>query len=297
MENNSNENKFNKTNINWYPGHMAKTKRLIKEKIKLVDLVFEVIDARIPYSSKLKEIDEYINNKEKILIMTKIDLADPNETKKWIKYYQSLGYLVIDINLLSDKTNLIENELKNKLKLINIKLAAKDIKTSIIRALIVGVPNVGKSTLINALANKRAAHVGNKPGITKGLSWIKVNDYLDLLDTPGILWPKLNSEEEAFHLAITNAIREDILPLDKIVFYLIDFLKKYYLTNLKERYNLSNQDDDTIEILDMIGKKRGALLRGNEIDYDKVYSLILKDFTNGYLGKITLDRYEMIINE
>ncbi len=287
----------NKTNINWYPGHMAKTKRLIKEKIKLVDLVFEVIDARIPYSSKLKEIDEYINNKEKILIMTKIDLADPNETKKWIKYYQSLGYLVIDINLLSDKTNLIENELKNKLKLINIKLAAKDIKTSIIRALIVGVPNVGKSTLINALANKRAAHVGNKPGITKGLSWIKVNDYLDLLDTPGILWPKLNSEEEAFHLAITNAIREDILPLDKIVFYLIDFLKKYYLTNLKERYNLSNQDDDTIEILDMIGKKRGALLRGNEIDYDKVYSLILKDFTNGYLGKITLDRYEMIINE
>lgn len=287
----------NKTNINWYPGHMAKTKRLIKEKIKLVDLVFEVIDARIPFSSKLKEIDEYLNDKEKILIMTKIDLADQEETKKWIKYYQSLGYLVITLNLLTDKTNSIESELKNKLKLINEKLAVKKLKKSILRALIVGVPNVGKSTLINALANKRAAHVGNKPGITKGLSWIKVNDYLDLLDTPGILWPKLNSEEEAFHLAITNAIREDILPLDKIVFYFIDFLKKYYWENIKDRYNLNNIDDDTIEILDIIGRKRGALLRGNEIDYDKVYSLILKDFTNGYLGNITLDRYEMIINE
>jgi len=279
----------NKTNINWYPGHMAKTKREIKDKLDLIDIVFEVIDARIPYSSKNKDIDSLIKNKKRILIMTKIDLCDMDVTNKWIKYYENLGYKVITVDLINNKnikeifevTNNISNELNEKGK-------QKGLKPRKTRILILGIPNVGKSTLINTLVGKKATNVGNKPGITKNLEWIRINDKIELLDTPGILWPKFDDEKVALNLASMTAIKEEVLPIDDVAIYIINTMLKLYPDNIISRYNIDNKDD-IVDILDQIGKKIGAI-RNNETDYDRVYNTILKDLKEGYLGKITFDR-------
>ena len=276
------------TSINWYPGHMAKTKREITEKLDLIDIVFEVIDARIPYSSKNKDIDNLIKNKKRILIITKMDLCDINITNKWIKYYEELGYKVIPVDLINNKnikeilnvTNNISIELNEKRK-------QKGLKPRKTRILILGIPNVGKSTLINTLVGKKATNVGNKPGITKHLEWIRINDKLELLDTPGILWPKLDNEKIALNLASMTAIKEEILPIDEVAIYIINTMLKLYPNNIIERYKI-NKEDDIIDILDQIGKKIGAI-RNNETDYDRVYNTILKDLKEGYLGKITFD--------
>jgi len=282
------DNRQNSTNINWYPGHMAKTKREVSEKLDLIDIVFEVIDARIPLSSKNKDIDNLIKNKKRILIMTKIDLCDMTITNKWIKHYENMGYKVIPVDLINNRnikeilniTNNISNELNEKRK-------QKGLKPRKTRILILGIPNVGKSTLINTLVGKKATNVGNKPGITKHLEWIRINDKLELLDTPGILWPKLDNEEVALNLASMTAIKEEILPIDDVAIYIINKMLKLYPDNIITRYNI-NKDDEIIDILDTIGKKIGAI-RNNEIDYDRVYNTILRDLKEGYLGKITFD--------
>lgn len=280
----------NKVNINWYPGHMAKTKREVKEKLDLIDIVFEVIDARIPYSSKNKDIDSLIKNKPRILIMTKMDLCDLNKTKEWIKYYESIGYKVITLDLLNNPNlQSLTNETNNYSLKMNQKRKEKGLKERKIRALILGIPNVGKSTLINRLVGKKATNVGNKPGITKQLEWIRVNNQIELLDTPGILWPRLDNQEVALNLAATTAIKEEILNVEDIAIYIINKMLKEYPDNIKERYNLTNEED-IIDILDSIGKKIGAI-RNKETDYDKVYITVLRDLRDGRLGKVTFDTY------
>lgn len=284
----------NKTNINWYPGHMAKTKREIKEKIDLIDIVFEVIDSRIPQSSKNKDIENLIKNKPRILIMSKMDLCDTIKTNKWINYYENLGYTVIPLDLLN-QPNLqkVFEETKKIMSKLNDKRVQKGLKPRKVRALILGIPNVGKSTLINRLVKKKATNVGNKPGITKQLEWIRINDQIELLDTPGILWPKLDNEEIALNLASMTAIKEEILNLEEVAIYIINKMMKDYPDNLKNRYSLQNEIEIN-DILYTIGKKIGAL-KNKEIDYEKVYATIIKDLREGRLGKITFDNY--LINE
>lgn len=285
----SNEEKsFPKTSINWYPGHMAKTKRQIKENIDLIDIVYEVIDARIPKSSKNKDIDSLIKNKPKILIMTKYDLCDEKKTSKWKEYYEKQGYKVVMLDLIN-KPDLqpIFNETNNLLKELNEKRKAKGLKERKARALIVGIPNVGKSTLINRLVGRKATNVGNKPGITKKLEWIRINNQIELLDTPGILWPKLDDEKTSLNLASMTAIKEEILDLEEVSIYIINTMLKYYPNQIKDRYNIS-EEKDIVKILDQVGKKIGAI-KNSETDYDKVYATISKDLKEGYLGRVTFD--------
>ena len=288
-----NEN-YHKTSINWYPGHMAKTKRQIKENIDLIDIVYEVIDARIPFSSKNKDIDGMIKNKPRILIMTKYDLCDIENTKKWKEHYETLGYKVVLVDLLN-KPNLqiIFDETTKLLKELNEKRIAKGLKERKARALILGIPNVGKSTLINRLVGKKATNVGNKPGITKKLEWIRINNQIELLDTPGILWPRLDNQQIALNLASMTAIKEEILDIEEVAIYIINTMLKLYPKNITERYNLNikqnDEENDIVEILDQIGKKIGAI-KNHETDYEKVYTIVLKDLREGYLGKVTFDR-------
>ena len=279
----------NKTNINWYPGHMAKTKREIKEKIDLIDIVFEVIDARIPYSSKNNDIDNIISGKPRILIMTKADLCDMEVTNKWKEYYEEKGYIVVLLDLINN-SNLKElyDRVEPIIKEMNDKRSKKGLKERRARVLVIGVPNVGKSTLINRLVGKKATNVGNKPGITKSLEWIRINDKLELLDTPGILMPKIESEVVANNLASMTSIKEEVLNMDSIAIYIINRMLLLYRNNLINRYNLTSTDD-IVEILDQIGNRIGAI-KNNEVDYDRVYTRIFKDLGEGYLGKVTFDR-------
>lgn len=289
-----NENKkggVNKIGINWYPGHMAKTKREIREKINLIDIIYEVIDARMPVSSKIKDIDDLIKDKPKILVMTKYDLCDKNETDKFISYYESLGYKVVAVDLANNKnvkkvldlSESVSNELNNKRK-------SKGLKPRNLRALIIGIPNVGKSTLINRLVGKKAAGVGNKPGFTKSLSWIRINKDIDLLDSPGILWPKLENQYEARILAILSSIKEEILNKEDLALFAIDILTKLYKDKVEERYNIKVDNLTNIEMMEEIAKRRGCITKGNVTDYERVSTIILNDIKNNAFKEITLDR-------
>ena len=287
-KNNGSQESFSKVPISWYPGHMAKTKREIKEKIDLIDIVFEVVDARIPYSSKNKEIEEMTKGKPRVIVMTKIDLCDSGKTNKWIKYYEDKDYIVIPIDLINNpNTKIIFDKIKPLVDEINNKRKSKGLKERKARILIMGVPNVGKSTLINRLVGRKATNVGNRPGVTKNLEWIRINDKVELLDTPGILWPKLDEEEVAYNLASMTAIKEEVLDSEDIAIYIIKKLLSDYPDNIINRYSLT-KIEDIVDILDEIGKKIGAF-RNSETDYDRVYKRVIKDLQDGYLGKITID--------
>lgn len=278
--------------INWYPGHMAKTKRLIKENINLIDIIYEVIDSRVPYSSKINDLEELISSKPKILIFTKYDLCDKNETDKFIDAYQKKGYSVIkyDLSREIDASKILDlsNEILKE-KLDNIR--QKGINKTTIRALVVGVPNAGKSTLINKIVGRKTAITGNKPGVTKNLNWIRVGKNIELLDSPGILWPKLEQEKEAYNLASTTAIKEDILPKEEIAIYIIKFLHKYYPDILESYYGVTDISD-FYEVYETIGKRRGFIMRGGIIDDDRVTDLIINDIKQGRIKGITFDRME-----
>ena len=277
-----------KTSINWFPGHMAKTRREISEKLDLIDIVFEIVDARIPFSSKIKDIDDLIKDKPKIIIMSKKDLCDENRTSKWIKYYEEKGYKVLMFDLMKDNINKLYTASDEILKDLNEKRIEKGLKERKYRALVMGIPNVGKSTLINKLTGKRAANVGNKPGVTKVISWIRINDKLELLDTPGILWPKIDDKAVGYKLASFSAIKDEILPKDEVACFILEYMFNNYRTALEDRYDVTNIDDYS-DVYDVIGRRRGCVVRGNEVDYDKVSNLIIKDLQEGYLGKVTFD--------
>lgn len=277
----------NKTNINWYPGHMKKTKDELKKVMPYIDIVYEVIDARIPYSSKIKDIDSIIRNKTRILIMSKKDLCDINVTNSWIKYYEEMGYkvLLIDLNDQNDykKITLLTNDLVSH---INEKRKANGLKEKEIKACVLGIPNVGKSTLINKLAGKKVSKVGNLPGVTKSLTWLKTKYKLLILDTPGILWPKFDDEKVAFNLASMTAIKEDVLPIGDIAYYILNTLGKYYPEILNSRYKIDKVTDDSFDI---IAKNIGAISNG-EVDYTRVYKMIINDLKQEYIKGITFDR-------
>lgn len=277
--------------IQWFPGHMAKARRQVTEKLKLVDIIFELVDARIPYSSRNPMIDEIIQHKPRLVLLNKADMADKEITKQWIKYFQDQGIKALAINSqaglgMKEIVNAAQEILQEKFD----RLRAKGVKPRAIRAMIVGIPNAGKSTLINRLAKKNIAKTGNTPGVTKAQQWIKVGKELELLDTPGILWPKFEDQEVGLKLALTGAIKDTILNLQDIAIYAIRFLEKEYPGRLKERYKLDDIPEDIVEILNEIGEFRGCYMSGKAIDYDKVTDLIIREFRTEKFGAITLER-------
>ncbi|MBB5323693.1 ribosome biogenesis GTPase A [Anoxybacillus tepidamans] len=278
--------------IQWFPGHMAKAKRELQEKLKLIDVVFELLDARIPMSSRNPMIDEILANKPRIVLLNKADMADEEITKQWISFFaqQQLQALAIDSQAGAGVKQIVvaaKEMLKDKFA----KMAAKGIKNPRpLRALIVGIPNVGKSTLINRLAGKHIAKTGDKPGVTKAQQWIKVGKEMELLDTPGILWPKFEDEEVGLKLATTGAIKDTILNLQDVAVYALRFLTQQYPDRLKERYSLHVIPDDIAELFDAIGKRRGCLAGGGTVDYDKVAELVLRDIRTEKLGRLSFEK-------
>ena len=280
-----------KTNINFFPGHMAKTRREIGEKLKLIDIVYEVVDARIPNSSRIVDIDDLIKDKPKVIIMTKKDLCDMDRTSKWISRYEEQGYKVFLVDLINDKSLGKLFDLTDELLSgLNDNRLEKGLLERKYRVLIMGVPNVGKSTLINKITGKKATTVGDKPGVTKSISWIRINDKLELMDTPGILWPKIEDQTVAYNLATFSSIKDEILPIDEVACYILKYMYENYPDRLIDRYGLDYLDeDDYTDAYELIGRKRGCIIRGNEVDYNKVSNLIIRDLREGYLGKVTFD--------
>ncbi|MEQ2464176.1 ribosome biogenesis GTPase YlqF [Niallia sp. JL1B1071] len=281
--------------IQWFPGHMAKARRQVTEKLKLVDIIFELVDARIPQSSRNPMIDEIIQHKPRIVLLNKADMADKERTKEWINYFKNQGIQALAINShagvgMKEITALAKVVLAEKFD----RMKAKGIRPRAIRAMIVGIPNAGKSTLINRLAKKNIAKTGNTPGVTKAQQWIKVGKELELLDTPGILWPKFEDQEVGLKLALTGAIKDTILNLQDIAIFGLRFLEKEYPERLKERYNLDAIPEDTVELFDRIGTFRGALSGGGMIDYDKVTELIIRDIRSEKFGPLTFEKTEDI---
>ena len=276
----------NKTNINWYPGHMAKARRELKENMSLIDIVYEVIDARMPISSKVADIDDIIKDKPKILVVSKYDMCDKKETDKLLEQYKD--YIIVKCDLINGNTNELINKTKELTVSINEERVKKGLKPRKARVVVIGAPNVGKSTLINKLVGKKAVQTGNTPGVTKTLSWIRINNDIELLDSPGILWPKLENQENAHILASLSSIKEEILDTDDISNFILKKMEQLYPEALKERYKLDEIDYDTI--YDDIAKKRGLLAKGGIPDYEKVTLVIIRDLKEGNFGKITLDR-------
>lgn len=276
--------------INWYPGHMKKTKDLIEANLKLVDVVVELLDARIPISSKNPQFDELIANKNKIVVLNKYDLADPTITQKWIEYYAGIGIKAIPINSL---TGYGIKEMMNQVKVeaahVYEKAKRQGRMMRPIRMMIVGIPNVGKSSLINKLAGKTAAKAGNKPGVTRGKQWIRLNKEVELFDTPGILWPKIEEDLTGIKLACSGAIKDEILNIEDIAFHLIGMLMLKYPLAITNRFEIEVETDEMLEVMDKIGRRRGCLAKGNTIDYEKVSRLILDEFRKGLIGCITLE--------
>ena len=278
--------------IHWFPGHMAKARRMIKEQLSLIDVVIELLDARIPVSSANPIISELIESKPRVVALNKSDLAEPARTVEWIKHFRSQGITAITLDAASGKgtkelVTRVEQEASEKIA----KLVAKGIKPRAVRAMILGIPNVGKSSLINRLIGSATAKTGDRPGVTRGQQWLKVGKNLELLDTPGVLWPKMDDQEVAFKLAVTGAIKDDIYDMEKVILKLLEELKENYSDRLIERYRLTMPlPEDVIELLAAIGSRRGCLKSGGVIDYEKARRIVLTDFRSNKLGPITLDR-------
>lgn len=278
-------------NINWYPGHMKKTKDLLKENLKLVNIVIEVIDARIPRSSKNPDFDELFKDKKRLIVLNKYDLADPNINTEWEQYYKKQGWSVVLYNSTNNKElRKLDLAIEEASKEIVDRYKKRGLLHKTIKAMIAGIPNVGKSTLINSLAKKKSTKTGNIPGITKQKQWIRLTGNIDLLDTPGILWPKFIDEESALDLAFSGAIRDEVLELEDIVFKFVERLRKMDLEkSLVERYGVE-AGERTIDTIDNIAIKRACIYNKTEIDYLKVSRMILKDYRDGNFGRISLER-------
>jgi len=303
MNNNENNSKLN---LNWYPGHMAKTKRQIKEDINIIDVVIEILDARIPLSSQNPDIKELVKNKKRIILLNKSDLADKEENLKWVKYFKQQGIPAILTNAnngqgMKEILTTIESLMKEELE----KQAAKGRVGKSTRVMILGIPNVGKSSLINKITSKKSAQVGNKPGVTKQKQWIKLNNKIDLLDTPGVLWPKFESQEVGLNLSYIGTIKDENLIISDVVYNLLKVLKENYMENLMSRYKFTLEEyqdfcvmkretealeDEIVALLELIAEKRGAIKQGNILDIDKICGIILDEFRSGKIGNITLEK-------
>ena len=298
-------NNENKTNINWYPGHMAKTKREITENLKLIDVVIELLDSRIPISSRNPDIAEITKNKKKIIVLNKIDLADEKQNNLWVQYFKQRGQVAILTD--SNQGKGMDLVIKASENIMDEEIKAQSEKGRIgkkIRVMILGIPNVGKSSFINRIVKSNRLEVGNKPGVTKRKQWISINEKIDLLDTPGVLWPKFENKEVALNLAFTGTIKDDVLEQTEVAYELLKFLLYNYRRNIIERYNMTEEHIEEIlnqeqpenfniyEIMLEIGKKRGAIISGGNIDEEKTAKIILDDFRKGKLGKITLEKKE-----
>ncbi len=288
-EKNYNEEELKLNDINWYPGHMAKTKREIKEKLDFIDIVYEIIDARMPISSRIP-LDEFTKNKEKIIIVTKYDLCDKTRTDEILKKLSDKHILTLDLKNSNkqDINNLIKMT-NDILKPLNDQRIKKGLKPRTFRALVVGAPNVGKSTLINRIKGKNVQITGNKAGITKSLSWIKISNTIELLDTPGILYPKITSKEVGFNLASLASINENILNKEEIANYIITTLKNKYPSILETRYNIKLTSYENEDIFNLIGKSTNSYKKGMELDMERIYTIIMNDLKEGRIKNITLD--------
>ncbi|CAH2212964.1 ribosome biogenesis GTPase A [Tepidibacter aestuarii] len=284
------ENMDNRMNINWYPGHMKKTKESLQKNLKLIDVVVELLDSRIPFSSKNPDVDNIIKDKPKVVVLNKFDMADPSKIKLWQDYYESQGVKAIPVNTISGKgVDKIIQECREAVREKMEALIKKGRKERAIRLMIVGVPNVGKSTLINKLAGRKSTQTGDRPGVTKGNQWVKLKGNLELLDTPGILWPRFEDENVAMNLAFTRAIKDEILDVETLALRFIEKLEDIYPENLKERYKLEELGQTPLETMEMIGVKRGCLMARKEIDYTRVAKIVLNEFREGKTGKMTLE--------
>lgn len=281
-------------NIQWYPGHMTKAKRQMQEDLKLIDLIIELVDARVPLSSRNPDIDQLGQNKSRLILLNKADLADERQNEAWKEYFQSKGFYVVKVdsrNGAGMKTiqNVIQEACKEKIE----RDRRRGIKNRPIRAMVAGIPNVGKSTFINTFAGKGCAKTGNKPGVTKGKQWIRLNKNVELLDTPGILWPKFEDQLVGIRLACVGSIKDDILNIEELALWLLEKLKKDYPGFLEKRYGIS-EEGTPLETLEAIAKARGCLKRGEELDYVKASGLIFDDFRGGKIGRITLEWAEQV---
>lgn len=302
-KNNESENGVRKVVLNWYPGHMAKTKRQIIEDLKLIDVIVEILDARIPLSSQNPDVKGYTKNKKRVIVLNKSDLADENETKKWVKYFENQGIpaVITDSNSgkgINDVIKAVQNASKEEQE----KFASKGRVGKSIRIMILGIPNVGKSSFINRITKKNTAQVGNRPGVTRQKQWIRLQEGIELMDTPGVLWPKFESEQVGLHLAFTGTIKDDILQKTEIAFQLLKYLISNYKKNIIERFKLDEfiikqilekdeeENDKVLEIMDIIAKKRGAILSGGRIDYEKISVILLDEFRSGKIGRITIEK-------
>ena len=279
--------------IQWFPGHMAKARREVQEKLKLVDFVIELVDARAPFASENPMLKQILNQKPKMRVLMKKDLADPKVTELFIDHFNSLGEraISVDVNRKEDIKKVVETAklmAHDKME----RMRKKGIKPRPARAMIIGIPNVGKSTLINRLANKKIAKTGDRPGVTTSQQWIKVKKDFELLDTPGILWPKFEDEVVGYRLACLGTIKDQLLHMDDLAVFLLRYLQEYYPNVLMERYQIEDINQDIIPLFDHIGRLRGAIAPGNTVDYDKTAELIIRDYRSGKLGLISLERPE-----
>lgn len=290
MNNLENQGGVNKSVINWYPGHMTKAVRQMKEDIKLIDLVIELLDARIPLSSRNPDIDDLGKNKARLVLLNKSDLADETDNNKWIQYFKNKGIIALKIN---SKNKQGIKEINNAVQIACKEKIERDKKRGIInrpvRAMVVGIPNVGKSTFINAYAGRAAAKTGNKPGVTKGKQWIKLNKNLELLDTPGILWPKFDNQTIGMHLAFIGSINDNILDVTELAYQLVKLLATTYPKVVVERYKIEGHEDP-LQVMYQVAEVRGCKLKGNQADLEKTSKIIMDDFRAGKLGRITLDK-------
>ena len=277
-------------NFQWYPGHMTKAKRMMQENIKLIDLVIELVDARIPMSSRNPDIDELGKNKARLILLNKSDLADDRQTDEWMNFFKSKNYSVVKVNSkkgggIKSIQGVIQEACKEKME----RDRKRGILNRPVRAMVVGIPNVGKSTFINSLAGKAAAKTGNKPGVTKGKQWIRLNKNVELLDTPGILWPKFEDQIVGLRLAFIGSIKDEIMNLEELAAELIGFLKANYPGILNGKYEVNEEEPDNYECLRQVAQNRHCLVRGNELDLAKASILLMDDFRNGRMGRITLE--------
>lgn len=279
-------------NVQWYPGHMTKARRMMQENIKLVDLVIELVDARVPLSSRNPDLDELGKNKARIILLNKSDLADERRAEAWNRYFTDKGFFVVKINAKSGAgvksiTGVVQQACKEKIE----RDRRRGILNRPVRAMVVGIPNVGKSTFINSFAGKACTKTGNKPGVTKGAQWVRLSKQLELLDTPGILWPKFEDQAVGLKLAMIGSIKDEILNNEELSLHLIAFLQEAYPGILAQRYGLTEAEErsDKLEVLNAIAKNRGCLLKGQELDYSKAAGIVLEDFRSGRLGRITLE--------